>query len=329
MIRTKRILLLGSISLFLCFAVNVFAEKPIVKYYEYASKARYYYYLGKYKTAVRLLDSAFSMSQVTPLYPDYYCMSLCYLKLHKKKKAVDYLERCIKGQVRRGLLNVQYRVEDSTFEIKTQVFAFIQKDPETRQKISSLLRSLYEYKYMDTAISLLNDSVEYYFANDSYWYTEQNRQNLLKSGSNALIYIDTVHLRNHEDVQKGFVDFIKRNGYPGLRKAGVEIMIAPLAHLSKERKDELLPILEKAWEEGNMTPEDYGFFLERRKMDDGGSWCGDYYVIHTVCNANEWPRIRANRRSIGLSDYLDWGDYFMTTFSKPRSELPWVKKHLK
>lgn len=329
MTHNNRFFILGLLCFLLCFSSVVFAEKPIVEYYEYASKARYYYYLGKYKSAVKLLDTAFQLPLTKPLYPDYYCMALCYVKLNEKEKAVDYLERCIKAMVSRGFINVRFNEGDSACEITTQAFSFIKENPETRQKISQLLRPLYDSRYFDPVVKRLNDSVEYYFANDMYWYTEHNRNSLLQDPEYAKKYLDTVHLRCHEDVQKGFAGFIKRNGYPGLRKAGAEIMIVPLAHLSKERKDELLPTLEKAWEEGNITPEDYGFFLERRKMDDSGTYCGDYYVIHTICGVADWPRIRANRHAIGLSDYLDWGDYFANSFEKPRSELPWVKKRLK
>lgn len=326
MIQYKR---LWMVTIFIIyFSVDAFAESPIVKYYEYANKARYKYCLGKYEEAIALLDTAFSTTSTKPLYPDYYCMSLCYVKLYEKEKALEYLERCIKAQVRGGLLEVTFDVEDSIYIITSPEFSFIEKNPETKQKISLLLRPLYSLKYCNMEIVRLGDSVDYFHANEAYWQSVHNRTNIYR-GYSLPKYIDTIHFKNHEAVLQEFLSFLKRNGYIGLRNGGIETMLTLLAHLSKEQKDDILPLLRKAWEAGNMTPCDYGFFLERRKIDDGLTSCGDYYIINTDCSVADWPRIRANRHSIGLSDYLDWGDYYLNTFDKSRNELPWIKKQLK
>jgi tetratricopeptide (TPR) repeat protein len=308
------------------FGVN----KKYVEYYNYCSEARYNYHIGNYKKSISLLNSAFSMPDIDTNCIDKYCMALCYAKIHNYTQSASWLIKCLNKTSSIGFLNFK-KINDSTFLITDTNFNFITIDQNLNRKISLELKLFVERVNADKKLIRMVDSANYFHVNDMFYHSKENRNTLLKR-KKSMKYIDS-SFSSYEDFQKRVVEFVLRNNeIIGVSNYSTEVFLTPILHLTSTDKKRILPILKTQFENGKLSPLVYGFFMEKIIMSDieePVQRCSGYYIINTSCSNSYWETYKKNRKSIGLSIYLDFDDYAANTFVIGRALLPWIKNKTK
>lgn len=309
--------------IFLAGAVTTGAQTPLLTYYLHANEAKYRHYCNDNKRALAAMDAAFAMEpEIDPPFIDEYFYALFCAKARRKKDAVLHLNRCFQKQVLPIYDIWDYR-PDSSIIVKDPFFSFINEDESLRLPIERRVKALLDSFRHSLARTLL-DSAKYYWVNGTWYYSEQNH-NVIAKLTKYHRYIDS-SLGNHDALERKVVALVERCGTLNIHNSGSEKFFTSLLHLSKERKDRIKPILEREWQEGKMSPCEWGFFLERRIMDDfDSSDCWGYYVLNYHCKEDQWPTIIENRKRIGMSIYLNQDDYVQNP-DLNRTKLPWVGK---
>lgn len=300
-----------TITFLIILVIKVYSQTDsanYIPYYNLVSRAKYYEYINQPDKAISEYIKAFKL--VPKVFPfDKFHLARCYAMKKDTLKVMNWLLQAIEEGFFYNY-NKEIRT-DSLFDFLGVSHKII---------ISKADEDAFQYYHnTDVKENIWNDSIKYFFYNDAIFRSEHNKQMALKKGKN---YIDST-LKNWEQLQDMEVDFILRNGYPGLLKAPfVDIFSVPLWHLTDERKVRIKPFLYEELKHGNITPDDYAGFCENLEFSTNNGDCL-YYVIKTNCNAAEWPKIISNRESIGLSLYLDQGDYIPYQM-KRRQRLPWI-----
>jgi hypothetical protein len=261
---------------------------------------------------------------------DKYCMALCYAKIHNYTQSASWLIKCLNKTSSIGFLNFK-KINDSTFLITDTNFNFITIDQNLNRKISLELKLFVERVNADKKLIRMVDSANYFHVNDMFYHSKENRNTLLKR-KKSMKYIDS-SFSSYEDFQKRVVEFVLRNNeIIGVSNYSTEVFLTPILHLTSTDKKRILPILKTQFENGKLSPLVYGFFMEKIIMSDieePVQRCSGYYIINTSCSNSYWETYKKNRKSIGLSIYLDFDDYAANTFVIGRALLPWIKNKTK
>lgn len=317
-------------------AVRAQQPKPVIRYYNLATEARYRYHRQEYKKALELLQQAFAVPGTRPQLLDRYCEAICHLKLKHRSQAIEILKQCLRQPEAYSAITTidsknkypyGFRIRNDEHKQVINRFEFIEPSSPRGREIQQIIDSIFTFPPNREIGRIMFDSGSYYVFNDGYFFTPQGRETVLRNPPMAQ-WLDTATFKSHEQVQQRALTFIEHYGYPSpLNTGGFGIFLSVTAHLSPERKTRVAPLMEKAYEDGKLSPEEYAFFLERWEMDTaGGTWCGRYSVIHDRCQPGDWAQIIANRKSLGLNLYLNFDDYNSQSFVLPRRYFPWVNQ---
>jgi hypothetical protein len=309
----KKLQLFFSIAL---FSNSLFSQcfKPecdssnYIHYYNLVSEGKYYAYENNPDKAIPFFLNAFKLVPKVFAF-DKFHLARCYAMKQDTAQVMHWLLQAIKE----GFF---YKYNKETRS--DSLFLFL--DSKKAQIIATADEDAFKY-YNDTDAkeNKWNDSIQYYFYNDAVFHSAHNKAQAEKKGKK---YIDTT-LKDRSLLQDMLVNFILTNGYPGrLTAPFADILSVPLWHLTVDRKIKLKPFLYKELKRGNITPDDYGGFCDLIELKKEDPKCL-YFVLHTNCPSSEWLTLINNRKSIGLSIFLDQGDYISYQM-KRRKKLPWV-----
>jgi hypothetical protein len=309
----KKIQLLFSI---LLFSLSLFSQcltpecdsANYINYYNLVNEGKFYAYKNNPDKAIPFFLNAFKLVPKVFAF-DKFHLARCYAMKKDTAQVMNWLLPAIKE----GFF-FKYNKETRA----DSLFLFL--DPKRTQIIDSADENAFKYyHHTDVKENKWNDSVHYYFYTDAALYTPHNKMQAEKKGKK---YIDTT-IKDREVLQNMLMNFILTNGYPGkLTAPFADILSAPLWHLSVDRKIKLGPFLFQELKRGNITPSDYGGFCDLIELKNEDPKCL-YFVLHTHCPSTEWLTLINNRKSIGLSIFLDQGDYIPYQM-KRRKKLPWV-----
>jgi hypothetical protein len=281
-----------------------------ITYYTIVNKAKYYEYENKPNLAIPLYLEAFKTVPMVFAF-DKFHLARCYAMQQDTSQVKHWLLEAIKG----GFF---YNYNKETRN--DPLFNFI--DNTTTAIIAQADAEAFQYfHFKKTDLNKWDDSVNYYFYNDAVFRSSHNKEMAIKKGKK---YIDTT-LTSWDQLQDKAVNYIIKNGYPGLLRAPFATIFGTvLWHLTPERKALIQPFLYEELKHGNITPVDYAGFCENLEFSEGGADAANlYYVIKTDFVQSDWPILIANRKSIGLSIYLDQSDYIPYQI-KRRNKLPWI-----
>jgi hypothetical protein len=279
-----------------------------ISYYNLVSEGKYYAYENNPDKAIPFFLNAFKLVPKVFAF-DKFHLARCYAMKKDTEQVMNWLLQAIKE----GLF---YKYNKETRS--DSLFLFL--DPKRTAIIDIADEEAFKY-YHNTNVkeNKWNDSIQYYFYNDAVFHSAHNKAQAEKKGKK---YIDTT-LKDRDLLQDMLVNFILKNGYPGkLTAPFTDILSVPLWHLTEDRKIKLKPFLYEELKRGNITPDDYGGFCEILQSYSTDNKCL-YFVLKTDCPATEWLTLINNRKSIGLSIFLDQGDYIAYQM-KRRKKLPWV-----
>jgi hypothetical protein len=276
------------------------------------SFAKYKFNLQEFDSSKFYFENAFK--SVNYVYgEDYFFYSICLSKLNEYDKSYYYLQKAITQGV--SLIFIE---NDSAFNFLN----FTQKNE---------LKSI-ETKFnafTNNELKNLTDSGRYYMFNEQFYFeNSMNKKIALEFGAK---YIDS-SIRTYSNFETRFINYISKYGWIDIRTTGRDYFETAGAHLSTEKqKNFLLPLLKNELLKGNTTPDSYGFILEHFnilheiELSNQNTECF-LFIIKTDCNESQYESIIKNRNEIGLSIYLNQGDYILYQRYN-RSEFKWVKKN--
>jgi hypothetical protein len=279
-----------------------------IRYYNLVSEGKFYAYEDNPDKAIPFFLNAFKLVPKVFAF-DKFHLARCYAM----KKDTAQVMRWLIQAIKEGFF-YKYNKEARA----DSLFLFL--DSKSTQIIDSTDENAFNYYHNTNVIeNKWNDSIHYYFYNDAVFHSANNKAQAEKKGKK---YIDTT-LKSRDKLQNMMVNFILTNGYPGqLKVPFTDILSVPLWHLTVDRKIKLQPFLYQELKRGNISPDDYGGFCDHIELHNKEPKCL-YFIIHTNCPSTEWLTIINNRKSIGLSIFLDQGDYIVYQM-KRRKKLPWV-----
>jgi hypothetical protein len=279
-----------------------------IPYYNLVSEGKFYAYENNPDKAIPFFLKAFTLVPRVFAF-DKFHLARCYAMKRDTAQVMHWLLPAIKE----GFF-YKYNKEARS----DSLFLFL--DPKRTQIIDSADEAAFKY-YHNTNVeeNRWKDSVQYYFYNDAVFHSAHNKAQAEKKGKK---YIDTT-LKDREQLQTMTLNFILRNGYPGeFRAPFSNIFGVPLWHFTVDRMIRLKPFLYEELKRGNIAPDEYGGFCEILQAKGTDNKCL-YFLLKTDCPSTEWLTIINNRKSIGLSLFLDQGDYIVYQM-KRRKKLPWV-----
>jgi hypothetical protein len=279
-----------------------------INYYNLVNEGKFYAYENNPDKAIPFFLKAFELVPKVFAF-DKFHLARCYAMKKDTAQVMNWLLQAIKE----GFF-FKYNKETRS----DSLFLFL--DPKRTEIINIADEAAFKYYYnTNVKENKWNDSIHYYFYNDAVFHSAHNKAQAEKKGKK---YIDTT-LKSRDKLQSMMVNFILTNGYPGKLTAPFsDILSVPLWHLTVDRKIKLQPFLYEELKRGNITPDDYGGFCEILQPYSNDSKCL-YFVLKTDCPSTDWLEIINNRKSIGLSIFLDQGDYIPYQM-KRRKKLPWV-----
>ncbi len=282
-------------------------DNNYINYFNLTSKAKYYININKNDSAIIYFNKAFSIVNKRISF-DEFLLARCYALVKIPNKSFYWLSKCIKNGM---VYNYHKEIRnDSSFNILNE---------KQKLKIVELDSKMLAFYENNPKIKNIRDSIFYYFYNDSYYMGGTNKLNSIKYGRK---YIDT-SLVSYMQFQNKFVNYIIKNGYPGLKVNSSDVISIPLWHLSVENKVRLKPYLMIELLNGNITPDDFAGFDEKLEYEKNFENCTYYFLIKS-CDSSQWEKIIYNRKQIGMSIYLENGDYSFFSYIN-RSTLPWIK----
>lgn len=256
-------------------------------YRQYINEAEYWSYLGRFDTSAHLLDYALSHSRFTPLTLDIYHAAYAAARSHKKQMCLQYLREA--GNNRHEWVKYGVFTRDSAiFE------ACLSND---YPNIRNFMDSLYQQPAPTASRKEFYEMANRYVDEDQKLLAMKNKDSL-----------NVFHAR--------FLSEIEKNGYPGLNRAGTDVVSIVFLHINEPNYEYAYRLLYDAMEAGEASPHEFAMMVDyyewRIKKNEKGQYgCHQCTIITTA----DFDKVVQYRLDLGVSIF----------FQKP-SRTPWMKK---
>jgi hypothetical protein len=274
----------------LFFTVSAGYTQDYINYYNVINKAEYYIHINKYDSALILFDKASKIENLQA--KEYYLQAFCLTK--KEKFNEQKVKRLIiKSARKNGIPTVWMKKQALDMKLNHSFISRIKKQEKKRQKQLKVIRDTVNYflsedrKYR----TILVDSISVFFESDSKEHLEY---------SHFIEIQDSIN-------QNQFLEYINREGYPGIYKSGTDIIATVLLHINCHFFIRYKELLMKELRKGNIQPFYFASMVDRINCHCyGESFFSAYKMGNSIgkcLNLNQ-EEIVNNRKKIGLSTYF-------------------------
>ena len=188
---------------YLLFTLSVFAQNlTFPMYRQYINEAEYWSYQGRFDTSAQMLDYALTHSRFTPMPVDIYHAAFAAARSNKKQMCLNYLKA--------ASINQHLWVKYGVFTRDSAIFAAcLGSDYST-------IRCFFDSLYQQSGMTVTRE-MYYEIANR---YVEEDQKLL------AMINKDSLNIFHTR-----FLSEIEKNGYPGLNRAGTDVVSIVFQHI--------------------------------------------------------------------------------------------------
>lgn len=274
-----------SITWLFCALTSTAQSLTFPMYRQYINEAEYWSYQGRFDTSAQVFHYALSHSRFTPMTLDLYHAAYAAARSNKKQMCLQYIKAASNNQ----LEWVKYGI----FTRDSSTFVECLKDDYPH--VRSFLDSLYQYPVLSR--QKYNEMANRYVDEDQKWV-------ILRASDS----INAFHTR--------FLSEVEKNGYPGLIRAGTDIVSIIFLHVQEPNYEHASRLLNDAMEAGEVTPHEFAMMIDYYEIRIQKNIKG-LYGCHqnTKITPEDFPEIIRNRLELGVSIF----------FQKP-TRTPWMKK---